>query len=445
MNSEPQLASLRDELASSVGLVSQQADQPLGTVASAPCDGPARASATQALKKLWKWPMAVAGLPEASALGIIKLLKAVKRRHPDTLVQRQAAAVFDKWLALAATAGGETSAERPEKATGPTKKEAVQAVPTATGDKGSKRAAVSSLPGDPQQKRAAVGQASTTTAITFTFCECGENHHGNQMVGSKAAPGAGFDSSDLEAAVVVAKSRWGVAEARVVDLSALLLAAVDPATLPAVPTASILVLCGGGAAALRSAGLSFAGGFEEALTLPWDTKYLCPRRKKVLNKLARSNNVVADTAQGADYAAGKGTIVAFDSAPHLAALRAELGSLGPKFGSMIAEGNQYGDGGTKHHGIGLHGDSERRRVCAVRLGSALGAPSPPMHFQWFLRHAPVGPRIVVPLSVGDAYALSEAAVGTHWKCSSRLTLRHATGADKFTKPVRAGLKVQDWS
>jgi hypothetical protein len=38
----------------------------------------------------------------------------------------------------------------------------------------------------------------------------------------------------------------------------------------------------------------------------------------------------------------------------------------------------------------------------------------------------------LPLEDGDMYVMSEKAVGTDWKSSSLLTLRHATGCEEFT-------------
>jgi hypothetical protein len=62
--------------------------------------------------------------------------------------------------------------------------------------------------------------------------------------------------------------------------------------------------------------------------------------------------------------------------------------------SQHVQGNHYYD--TACCGIGFHGDSERRKVVAVRLGAAF-----PLQFQWFLRSAPVGKRVNVELQHGD--------------------------------------------
>ena len=57
---------------------------------------------------------------------------------------------------------------------------------------------------------------------------------------------------------------------------------------------------------------------------------------------------------------------------------------------------------------------------------------PPLHFQWFYRSDAVGARHVLELAAGDIYLMSEKSVGTDWRLSSRYTVRHATGASKFT-------------
>jgi hypothetical protein len=61
-----------------------------------------------------------------------------------------------------------------------------------------------------------------------------------------------------------------------------------------------------------------------------------------------------------------------------------------------AQGNLYYD--VACCGIGFHGDSERRKVVAVRLGAAF-----PLQFQWFMRSAAVGRRVNVELKHGDMY------------------------------------------
>ena len=78
-----QLKVLRDGLAAAVAApgTSDPTSFP-EAVASAPCDDASLTALTKALKPLWKWPMDVDGLREAQAIGLIKLLKALKSGIP---------------------------------------------------------------------------------------------------------------------------------------------------------------------------------------------------------------------------------------------------------------------------------------------------------------------------------------------------------------------------
>lgn len=164
--------------------------------------------------------------------------------------------------------------------------------------------------------------------------------------------------------------------------------------------------------------------FKEQAALNKDTKALM--RGRVVNKKARHNLCFAEKGHAADYAAGRGTVVAYDDVPMTKRLVEGMEAFfGRAKGSLIAEGNYYYD--LKKCGIGFHGDTERRIVYAARLGASM-----PLHFQWFHRCEPVGERIVVPLDGGDVYVMSEKAVGADWRCSSKVTLRHATGSSAYT-------------
>ena len=92
---------------------------------------------------------------------------------------------------------------------------------------------------------------------------------------------------------------------------------------------------------------------------------------------------------------------------------------------LYAEGNLYYDNTC---GIGWHGDSERRKVVAIKLGDVK-----PLYFQWHLRGHKIGKLCKIDLEHGDLYIMSEKAVGTDWKKRNETTLRHSTGADIFTK------------
>jgi hypothetical protein len=84
--------------------------------------------------------------------------------------------------------------------------------------------------------------------------------------------------------------------------------------------------------------------------------------------------------------------------------------------------------GKQKTGIGYHGDTERRKVIGIRLG---GKPMN-IHYQWYHRSRPCSVNISTILQPGDIYCMSEKTVGTDWKSSSIVTLRHAAGADIYT-------------
>ena len=131
-------------------------------------------------------------------------------------------------------------------------------------------------------------------------------------------------------------------------------------------------------------------------------------------------------AQEPDYASAKGRVVAWSAVPHLSGLRARLPELfGEKANGLQGEGNYYYD--TSVCGIGYHGDTERRRVIAIRMGDSF-----PLHYQWFQRSEPIGTRVILTLHHGDMYLMSDKAVGYDWGKKIVPTLRHAAGCAKFT-------------
>ena len=101
-----------------------------------------------------------------------------------------------------------------------------------------------------------------------------------------------------------------------------------------------------------------------------------------------------------------------------------------KLDNLICEGNKYYD--LKKCGIGYHGDAERRKVICV----SLGANNYPMQWVWFKNSKPQGEPFKVLLNHGDVYIMSEKAVGYDWKKRSKLTLRHAAGANKYLSLTR---------
>jgi len=103
----------------------------------------------------------------------------------------------------------------------------------------------------------------------------------------------------------------------------------------------------------------------------------------------------------------------------------------PKLKGLYAEGNYYHDPArVKNTGIGWHGDTERGGKDGkggVVVGLRLGAPQN-LLYQWYHRSSPIGRRLSIKLNAGDIYFMSQKAVGSDWRHSSQMTLRHAVGA-----------------
>ena len=98
---------------------------------------------------------------------------------------------------------------------------------------------------------------------------------------------------------------------------------------------------------------------------------------RVVNKNARWNLCFDDKASEPNYAPGKGRVYSFNEIPLTTAVTDRFGEFfGEKARNLKGEGNYYYD--TTKCGIGFHGDSERRKVIAIRLGASM-----PIHYQWF--------------------------------------------------------------
>lgn len=159
---------------------------------------------------------------------------------------------------------------------------------------------------------------------------------------------------------------------------------------------------------------------NDALTMDKTAKM----RGKVVNKRARFNLCFGEEDQNPDIENGKGTIVSWERVPKLAKLRRFIAEV-TEDELLNGEGNYYYD--IEKCGIGFHGDSERKKVFAVRMGEKM-----PLYFKWFQRSLPIGNPIKVDLDDGDMYMMSEKAVGFDWKKKKIQTLRHSTGCKKFT-------------
>ncbi len=147
-------------------------------------------------------------------------------------------------------------------------------------------------------------------------------------------------------------------------------------------------------------------------------------RGRVVNKHARWNLCFADEDQEPNYEDGKGRIVAWKHIPMMSRIR-EVISEWTEDVPLNAEANYYYD--VKKCGIGFHGDGERKKVVAFRMGVSM-----PLYYQWYQKSSPVGHRFEIQLNDGDMYIMSEKAVGFDWLKKNLATLRHATGCAKYT-------------
>ena len=166
--------------------------------------------------------------------------------------------------------------------------------------------------------------------------------------------------------------------------------------------------------------------FEEQDILEKDTKALMYGR--VVNKHARHNLCFSEEHQEPNYEEGKGRVYAFNEVPLLNNIRDKLEEyIGEKGKKLQAEGNYYYD--IKKCGIGFHGDTERKKVVAIRLGATI-----PLCYTWYHDNEQIsGVLRILNIEHGDMYIMSEKATGYDWRCKTKYTLRHAAGSDKYTK------------
>lgn len=245
---------------------------------------------------------------------------------------------------------------------------------------------------------------------TLTFGDQAENHVGMQKLGTLAEEGFTFE--DLQRAE--AWFREHGAEPVLYHLNKQL-----PPELQQHAENAYLLYVPAGVNCIGSADVLL----QEQVQLQYDTQAFMYGR--VVNKHARYNLCFAPEGQEPDYENGKGRVVSFDDVPYLKQLRNAFPEIiGTKAAGLFTEGNHYYD--VTKSGIGFHGDMERRKVIAVRLGASM-----PLHYQWFYQSKPIGIRGALTLNHGDLYVMSEKAVGTDWKKRSQLTLRHAAGAEKY--------------
>ena len=264
-----------------------------------------------------------------------------------------------------------------------------------------------------------------TETISLTFSDQGENHVGMELVGSMVPKGKGFSTLDLKKIQSNFELKgYHTQLHRLNDLYK------DLGLNKIIKEAYILVVRQGLKYFLDNQSKTQEDMFVEMTNFPWDQKYFDTRRQKVLNKHARSNVCFGPVTQNPDYINKKGTIISYQDVPILQGLKNQLSEmLGEKGENLVCEGNRYYD--LKKCGIGWHGDKERRKVVAFRLGEEMN-----LNYQWFHKFKSFGRTLELNLQGGDMYMMSEKAVGTDWNQGSKYTLRHAAG-----KPNSKYLKV----
>jgi hypothetical protein len=237
----------------------------------------------------------------------------------------------------------------------------------------------------------------TNSVFTLTFGDAAENHVGMEMIGSKGDIGSGFTVDELHAFA----SHFKNSELYVLN------------SKDEHDEAAVLVI--------RNYLNDEAHKqlFEEQAKLDHDKKALMYGR--VVNKKARWNLCFDDVGHDPDYESGKGRVVSLDEVPLTKELVESFpAKFGTKSKNLKGEGNYYYD--VKMCGIGWHGDSERRKVIAIRLGGSMD-----ICYRWYHKNKTDSDVITIPLNGGDLYIMSEKAVGNDWKSSSKYTLRHAAG------------------
>ena len=256
--------------------------------------------------------------------------------------------------------------------------------------------------------------------FSLTFGDVAENHKGMQKIGDLAKEG--FRLEDLETAKKWFENKG--CQCNIINLHEL---------LPEVHQqngnnhAWFLIIKSAVNALLEDKN-GADNLFTEQDLLEKDTKAFMYGR--VVNKHARHNLCFGEVHQEPIYEVGKGRIYAFDEVPNLKKIRAKLGEIiGEKAINLQAEGNYYYD--IKKCGIGYHGDAERKKVIAIRLGSCI-----PLYFKWYHDNKVITESIkITNLEHGDLYIMSEKTTGYDWKSKTKYTLRHAAGCKKYVEPI----------
>lgn len=250
---------------------------------------------------------------------------------------------------------------------------------------------------------------SENKVYTITYGDVAENHARMQKIGTLADNGYSIETLEKIKATLDAN---GVTT-ELINL--------NTNTNPDFEQARVLIIRKGVQHILGETATTQVIAENDALTM--DKHALM--RGRVVNKHARWNLCFADEDQEPCYEDGKGRIVAWRHIPLMARIREVIAEWTNDV-LLNAEANYYYD--ISKCGIGYHGDAERRKVVAVRLGASM-----PLYYRWYQNSNPVGEPIELVLNDGDMYIMSEKAVGFDWLKKKIGTLRHATGCARFTK------------
>ena len=238
---------------------------------------------------------------------------------------------------------------------------------------------------------------------------------GATLTFSSTVENQGYTIQDLENTKNKIKSIFKDANVEIFDLRNVLPENKKEEAEPAV----ILIFKNGVNMLLNTIGKNTIDLFNEHDILEKDTKYTRKGKVKNTRHLCFSEE---DSEQG--------SCILFSKMPLTDHIRNTLPKIiGEK--AKNAKGNYY----LNDTGIGFQGDSERKDVIGIRFGEDAYSEFP-LHFQWFSKNEAFGDKYKFDLKNGDIYIMSEKAVGHDWKNENKLTLRHASGEDKYLKIVR---------
>ncbi len=254
--------------------------------------------------------------------------------------------------------------------------------------------------------------------FTLTYGNCAENHKSMEIIGKQLD--SGLEKKDLDSAYAYFTGLG--AKCEMIHLKHLIKNIVPEKDFDKIQDAYLLVVREGAKYLLKQAYPNFSTDelYMEQEVLEKDKKAFMYGR--VVNKKARHNLCFSDFDQEADYENKKGTVVNFNRVKYTNKIRSMIPLIIPndKVKNLQCEGNYYYDVKTTY--IGMHGDTERQIVIAVRLGANFN-----LYYQWYYQGEKVGPSFETTLAHGDIYFMSDKAVGYDWKKSSLYTLRHGAG------------------